>query len=65
MDFKKGTPFTITDKKHPNYQQVFVIMFKVHEGTYGYGKDVNQRFSEGKITEKQIKEIELWKQTKK
>jgi len=57
-DLKQGTKIQITDKKHENYLEVFVIMFKVFDNIYGYGKEVHQRYSDGRINVKQIKVIE-------
>jgi hypothetical protein len=56
---KVGTKFQVTDKSHPRYLEVYVIMFKIHDTAYGYGNNVNDEKSLGKINPKQIKVIEL------
>lgn len=57
-ELKVGTKFQIIDKKHKNYMEAFVIMFKQFENVYCYGDNVNDKYSKGRIKPKQIKVIE-------
>lgn len=57
-EIPKGTKFQITDKSHPRYMEVYVIMFRHFEDKYCYGDNVNDNVSKGRISPKQIKIIE-------
>jgi hypothetical protein len=52
-----GTKFQIIDKSHPRYMEVYVIMFKQFDNVYCYGNKVDDKYSIGRISPKQIKTI--------